>query len=39
MIRYSHHVIAWGKALAECLSQGRALSVIGTRRTINYQEV
>ena len=36
MIRYSHYIIAWGKALAEALSQRRPFSVIDTRRTFNF---
>ena len=33
MIAYSYHVIAHGKALAECLSEGRPLSDSKYRRT------
>ena len=37
MIAYSHHVIAHGKALAECLSECRPLSDAKYRRTFwNY---
>lgn len=36
MIRYSHYIIAWGKALAEALSQRRPFSAIDTRRTFNF---
>jgi hypothetical protein len=34
MRHYSHHVIAWGKAFAECISQGRRLSCIATKQEI-----
>lgn len=38
MIRYSHNIIAHGKALAECLSEGRPLSDSKYRTTfINYK--
>ena len=33
MIRYSHYIIAFGKALAECISQRRPFSAVDTRRT------
>ncbi len=37
MIRYSHYVIAHGKAIAECLAEGRPLSDAKYRRTFaNY---
>lgn len=37
MIRYSHYVIAHGKAIAECLADGRPLSDAKYRRTFaNY---
>ena len=36
-VQYSHHVIAHGKALAECLSQRRPLSDSKYKRTfVNY---
>lgn len=37
MTRYSHAVIAHGKALAECISEGRPLSDSKYRRTFNYR--
>jgi hypothetical protein len=36
MTRYNHHVIAWGKEFAVCLSEGRAVSGIASRRSINW---
>lgn len=33
-IAYSHHIIAHGKALAECLSEGRPLSDSKYRTTL-----
>ena len=38
MCAYSHYIIQHGKAIAECLSEGRALSDAKYRRTfINYK--
>ena len=36
MIRYSHYIIAWGKALAEALSQRRPLSDAKYRNTFFF---
>lgn len=36
MMAYYHHVIAHGKALAACLSEGRPLSDSKYRTTFNF---
>jgi len=37
MCRYTHAIIAHGKALAECISEGRPLSDSKYRNTFNYK--
>lgn len=37
-VRYSHHVISHGKAIAECLAERRPLSDLKYRRSFRFAE-